>query len=115
MAAKGNRGRYRCKGRPPNGPGVYRHKNKRTGTIDRVGEGSNIRSRLNDHKRKGRPFANTKTHQPQWKSMDGRSTSRTRRKVESKQIRKHKPKYAKRAGGGGRPARGGSGRRRSSD
>ena len=84
--AKGNRGRYRSRGRPPNRPGVYRYKNKKTGAIDYVGDSYDMRERTNVHKRQERPFANPETHTPQWKEMDGRSTSNTRRKVERSQI-----------------------------
>ncbi len=102
--AKGNRGRYRSKGRPPrDAQGVYRSKEKKTGIIDYVGEG-NIRDRTNAHKRQRRPFANPKTHEWQWKQMDGRTTTRTRRKVERSQIKKHNPKYNQNRGGGGRHA-----------
>ena len=102
--ANGNRGRYRSRGRPPNRPGVYRYQNKQTGGIDYVGDSVDMRSRTNKHKNQGKPFANPKTHTPQWKEMDGRSTSNTRRKVERSQIEKHNPEYNKSRGGEGRKA-----------
>ena len=108
LMATENRGRFRSKGNIPRGPVVYRYPNKKTGKIDYVGETVNGRERTQRHKAQGRPFANPKTHQKQWKPMDGRSTSRTRRKVERNQIKKHNPKYNQNAGGGGRNA----GRRR---
>ena len=109
LMATENRGRFRSKGKIPRGPVVYRYKNKKTGKIPYVGETVNGRERTQRHRSQGRPFANPKTHEKQWKPMDGRSTSRTRRKVERNQIKKHNPKYNKNAGGGGRNA----GRRRS--
>jgi len=109
LMATENRGRFRSKGKIPQGPGVYRFINKKTGKNAYTGEGVNMRTRTQAHRRQGRPFANPKTHEKQWKPMDGRSTSRTRRKVERNQIKKHNPKYNKNAGGGGRNA----GRRRS--
>ena len=108
LMATENRGRFRSKGKIPRGPVVYRYPNKKTGKIDYVGETVNGRERTQRHKAQGRPFANPNTHKKQWKPMDGRSTSRTRRKVERNQIKKHNPKYNKNAGGGGRNA----GRRR---
>ncbi len=107
MASK-NRGRYRSRGKIPRGPVVYRYKNKKTGANDYTGESANGRQRTQVHARNNRPFANRKTHQLQWKPMDGRSTSRTRREVERKQIAKHNPKYNRTGGGEGRIA----GRRR---
>tara|TARA_Y100000814_G_scaffold168157_1_gene122889 strand:+ start:173 stop:445 length:273 start_codon:yes stop_codon:yes gene_type:complete len=83
---------------------VYRYKNKKTGAIDYVGDSYDMRERTNVHKRQERPFANPETHTPQWKEMDGRSTSNTRRKVERSQIEKHNPEYNKSRGGEGRKA-----------
>ena len=103
--ANGNRGRYRSKGRPPRGvPGVYRYQKRKTGRQEYVGETNDLRRRANEHKRDGRPFANPETHVMQWKPMDGRTTTNTRRKVERSQIEKHNPKYCQNAGGGGRIA-----------
>jgi len=109
LMATENRGRFRSKGKIPRGPVVYRYKNKKTGKIPYVGETVNGRDRTQRHTAQRRPFADPKIYEKQWKPMDGRSTSRTRRVVERNQIKKHNPKYNQNAGGGGRIA----GRRRS--
>ena len=108
LMATENRGRFRSKGKISRGPVVYRYKKKKTGKIGYVGETVNGRERTQRHRTQKRPFANPTNYEMQWKKMDGRSTSRTRRKVERKQIEKHDPPYNKNAGGGGRNA----GRRR---
>ena len=43
-------------------------------------------------------------YQAQYKVADGRSTSNTRRKHEKAKIQQHRPKFNKKAGGGGRKA-----------
>ena len=75
-----------------------------------VGETSNLRKRINRHRADGRPFANIRTTTIFWISMDNRSTSISRRKIERRLIKQHKPKFNRNSGGGGRIARRRSGR-----
>jgi predicted GIY-YIG superfamily endonuclease len=70
-----------------------------------VGETANLRVRINRHRAEGRPFANIRTTTIFWIPLDNRSTSTSRRKIERKLIRQHKPKFNKNSGGGGRIAR----------
>lgn len=95
----------------PQKPGAYRARNKKTGQIDYHGETNNLHRRHGEHKRAKAKHANSSTHDLEYKVADGRSTSNTRRKHESRKIKEHNPKYNQRKGGGGRKGNGGSGRR----
>ena len=88
---------------PPNGPGIYRFRNKLTGEIDYIGEAADIARRIVTHLRSTKPVS-LDTHHVEWQAADGRSTSRTRREHERVKINKHKPRLNKRGGGGGRRA-----------
>ena len=88
---------------PPNGPGIYRFRNKLTGEIDYIGEAVDIARRIVTHLRSTKPVS-LNTHHVEWQAADGRSTSRTRREHERVKINKHKPLLNKRGGGGGRKA-----------
>jgi hypothetical protein len=94
----------------PDKPGAERWVSKKTGEIVYQGETSNLRERIAKQKRDKLPFTRG-NYAPQFKVADGRSTSKTRRKHEKKKIRQKNPRFCKRAGGGGRIANGGSGRR----
>lgn len=89
---------------PPNGPGLYRFRNKQTGEVDYIGEAVNIARRILVHLRSSKPVSRD-THHVEWQTADRRSTSRTRREHERVKINKHKPRLNKRSSGGGRRAR----------
>ena len=97
--------------KPPAKPGAERYVSKKTGKVVYQGETSNLRDRMAKQKRDKMPYTRG-NYQPQYKVADGRSTSKTRRQHEARKIKQKKPRYNKRAGGGGRPAKGGSGRRK---
>ena len=86
---------------PPNGPGIYRFRNKLTREIDYIGEAVDIARRIAQHLRSSK-ILSLDTHHVEWQAADGRSTSRTRREHERDKINKHKPRLNKRGGGGGR-------------
>ena len=95
--------------KPPRKPGAYRIAEKETRGFIYEGESVSIARRMYEQKVAGKldPTKHVFLH----KAADGRSTSSTRRAVESIHIIKHQPQVNKRNGGGGRPAKGGSGRR----
>ena len=93
---------------PPKEPGIYSFRNKATGENDYVGETSNLQHRKREHADTGKLGPE---HDFEWKAADRRSTSRTRRETEKERIGKEGPSLNKRSGGGGRWAKGGSGRR----
>lgn len=86
---------------PPDGPGLYRFRNKLTSVIDYIGETADLRGRKTQHLRSDLPVS-PDTHDFEWKSADGRSTSATRRAHEKMQIDRHLPPLNRRRGGGGR-------------
>lgn len=88
---------------PPHAPGEYRWRDKESGQIDYVGETSDLSRRKQQHERSSRPVS-SQTHDFEWKTADGRSTSRTRRDHERMTIEKHQPPLNQRGGGGGRKA-----------
>ena len=96
----------------PAKPGAERYVSKKTGKVVYQGETSNLRSRISRQKSDKMPYTRG-NYQAQYKPADGRSTSNTRRKHEKKKVQEKKPKFNLRPGGGGRKAKGGSGRRRS--
>ena len=98
------------KNNPPSAPGEYRWRNKENGQIDRIGETNNLRRRRSEYPTEKVPVS-PQTHDFETMQADGRSTSKTRREHEVESIEKHDPQFNERAGGGGRPAKGGSGRR----
>lgn len=107
-------GRY-TKVRPgekiPNKPGAERWISKKTGKVVYQGESSNVNQRIAQQKRDKMPYTRG-NYEPQYKLADGRSTSKTRREHERRTIERHNPRFNKSGGGEGRPAKGGSGRRR---
>jgi hypothetical protein len=108
------RGRYRNLRpgeKPPAKPGAERYVSKKTGEVVYQGESSNLRVRIAKQKSAKMPYTRG-NYQPQYKVADGRSTSKTRRQHEARKIKQKKPRFNQRAGGGGRPAKGGSGRRK---
>ena len=80
-------------------------KSRTNGMVLYVGESANLKVRINRHRAEGRPFANLRTTNIFWIPTDNRSTSTSRRRIERKLIKQHKPKYNRNAGGGGRIAR----------
>ncbi len=60
---------------PPQGPGVCRFREKRTGRVEYVGKTNNVERRLLEHAGAGK--LDFDRHTVEWKTADGRSTSRT--------------------------------------
>ena len=89
--------------KPPQRPGEYRWRNKKTGEIEYVGETNNLARRKAEHIKSDKPVSED-THQFEWKKADDNSTSATRREHERQKIEQHNPSLNQRAGGGGRPA-----------
>ena len=87
---------------PPDKPGIYYFRNKRTGNVDYVGESKSLKRRMAEHLASG--ALALATHWFESKVADGRSTSRIRRKHERSKISQHKPRLNRRRGGGGRKA-----------
>ena len=85
---------------PPDKPGIYYFRNKRTRKADYIGEANNLKRRKKQHIASKK--LDPETHEFEFKVADGRSTSKTRRQHEEKKIDHHKPKMNKRRGGGGR-------------
>jgi excinuclease UvrABC nuclease subunit len=98
------------KNKPSSGPGEYRWRDRETGEIDRIGETNNLRRRRSEYPTEKVPCS-PETHDYETMEADGRSTSKTRREHEVESIERYDPQFNERAGGGGRPAEGGSGRR----
>ena len=90
--------------KPPRRSGLYRFRNKRTGTVDYLGETSDLLRRIGEHFRSDSPVS-PGTHHAEWQAADGRSTSRTRRQHESRKIDQLNPSMNRRRGGGGRTSR----------
>ena len=90
---------------PPRQPGIYRFRNKDTGKIDYIGESANLIRRISEQFRSKNMSVSPETHYAEWKIADGRSTSRTRRAHETREIEQHQPRLNRRRGGGGRRAR----------
>jgi len=88
---------------PPQVPGEYRWRDKKTGEIEYVGETNNLARRKVEHIKSDKPVSDD-THQFEWKKADENSTSATRREHERQKIEQHDPVLNQRAGGGGRPA-----------
>ena len=86
---------------PPSKPGLYRFVDKLTGTIDYIGETSDLNRRIGEHFRSSKPIS-PETHHAEWQGADGRSTSRTRRQHERFKIDQANPPMNRRGGGGGR-------------
>jgi hypothetical protein len=82
---------------PPHKPGIYRL--KRGGKVEKVGESSDLARRKREHK-KANPG-----HDFEYQVADSRSTSKTRRRHEKRQIKKYHPPLNQRKGGGRRLAR----------
>ena len=91
---------------PPSSPALYRLVDRNTGKVQYAGDTNNAIRRAIEHARSGK--LDPEKHDFEWKDVDGRSTSATRREIESKWIEKHKPPLNVRAGGGGRTAKRGS-------
>ena len=89
--------------KPPQRPGEYRWRNKKTGEIEYVGETNNLARRKTQHIKSDKQVLED-THQFEWKKADENSTSVTRREHERQKIEQHKPTLNQRAGGGGRPS-----------
>lgn len=91
---------------PPEKPGIYRWRNRETGDIDYIGETSNLKDRKWYHEYSDKPVSD-ETHDYEWQVADGRSTSKTRRKIEDKKIEQHgtRTRENNRRGGGGRHAK----------
>ena len=79
-------------------------KSRINGMVLYVGESANLKVRINRHRAEGRPFANRNTT-IFWIPLDNRSTSASRRRIERRLIKQHKPKFNRNSGGGGRIAR----------
>lgn len=86
---------------PPERPGKYYWKRKKTGKVDYAGETCNLKRRRGEHLRSEKPIS-LKTHDFEWKGADGRFSVDARREDEKKTIRKLCPPLNMRAGGGGR-------------
>ena len=95
--------------KPPHTAGAYRFAKKETGKIFYEGESGDLARRMSQHISTGK--LDPAVHDFLHKAADPRSTSATRREVEAAHIVKHWPAGNKRGGGGGRSAKGGSGRR----
>ena len=90
--------------KPPRRPGLYGFRDKRTGTVDYVGETSDLFRRIGEHFLSDSPVS-SETHHAEWQAADGRSTSKTRRRHESRKIDELNPRMNRRRGGGGRTSR----------
>ena len=86
---------------PPQKPGEYRWRNKKTGEIDYIGETNNLKRRKSEHERSSKPVSE-KSHFFEWKTADGRFSVDKRREHEKTKINQHNPNLNLRAGGGGR-------------
>ena len=97
-----SKGRYSQQS-PPGAPGAYRWIDIATGLIVYIGETNNLARRASEHERSDSCISST-THQLEWKQANPNSTSKERRKHESRKISQHNPSLNKRSGGGGRIA-----------
>lgn len=87
--------------KPQPKPGEYRIRDS-GGSIIYIGETVSLPRRMDEHRRSGR-FDGGGTFE--YKTADGRSSSRTRREHERVKIQKHKPILNKSGGGEGRIAK----------
>lgn len=87
--------------KPPAKPEEYRIRDQ-DGNITYVGETNCGSRRMDEHRRLGKLLDG---HTFEFKSADGRSTSRTRREHEQQKIRQHTPPLNKSKGGEGRNAK----------
>ena len=86
---------------PPNKPGIYRWRNKKTDTIDYIGETNDLQRRMLEHERSDKPV-NRQTHDFEWKQADGRFSYEKRREHERDKIAQKQPPLNRVGGGGGR-------------
>lgn len=76
---------------PPSAPGEYRIRDA-AGSIAYVGETNDLRRRMGEHLRHGKlAQEETRGGTLEWKTADGRSSSRTRRQHEQAKIARHDP------------------------
>ena len=90
--------------KPPAQPGEYRIRDN-TGKITYIGETNNLARRMNEHIRSGKLSTGSDGGTIEFKTADGRSTSRTRREHEQQKIAQHTPSLNKSKGGEGRIAK----------
>lgn len=83
----------------PDEPGIYRHINKTTKSIDYVGQSSQVRTRQQQHQRNGK--LNTKTHWIDFTTFIDLGKDALRR-IEKAHIKRHKPSKNICRGGNGR-------------
>lgn len=89
---------------PPSAPGEYRIRDA-AGSIAYVGETNDLRRRMGEHLRHGKlAQEETRGGTLEWKTADGRSSSRTRRQHEQAKIARHDPPLNRSVGGEGRIA-----------
>lgn len=89
---------------PPSAPGEYRIRDA-AGSIAYVGETNDLRRRMGEHLRRGKlAQEETRGGTLEWKTADGRSSSRTRRQHEQAKIAQHDPPLNRSVGGEGRIA-----------
>ena len=90
---------------PPSAPGEYRIRDA-AGSIAYVGETNDLRRRMGEHLRRGKlAQEETRGGTLEWKTADGRSSSRTRRQHEQAKIARHDPPLNRSIGGASRRGR----------
>ena len=89
---------------PPSAPGEYRIRDA-AGNIAYVGETNDLRRRMGEHLHHGKlAQPETRGGTLEWKTADGRSSSRTRRQHEQAKIARHDPPLNRSVVGEGRIA-----------
>lgn len=89
------------KGSPlPSQPGIYRHVDKQTGSVDYAGQTDNLRKRQQEHAREGK--LNTDTHKVQYSAAKRDATKDDLCRTEKEHISRHKPSGNTYKGGNGR-------------
>lgn len=84
----------------PNSPGMYRHKNKKTGSVDYVGQTDNLRKRQQEHARTGK--LDTDKQYVQYSAAKADASKDDLCKTEVGHIARHKPSGNTTKGGNGR-------------
>lgn len=86
--------------RPPTTAGAYRIVDKATNRPLYIGETSNLRRRMGEHRRTG--LFDPMRHYFVWKAAAPSASVAARRRAEKTQIAKHAPPLNRRGGGAGR-------------
>ena len=87
---------------PPVKLGIYQFVRKDSGDVTYTGEINDLRGRKHEHTRSG--LFEPDVEYFEWQVADGRSTSRTRREIETSRIDQQDPDKNRHPGGSGRPA-----------